>query len=57
MTQEDERWRQPRLLMVGHDVAVTIVLPELVRYGFQIKINITEERATEREGKEGKTLM
>lgn len=57
MTQEDERWRQPWLLMVGHDVAITVVLPELVRYGFQIKVNITEERATEGEGKEGKTLM
>lgn len=57
VTQEDEGWRQPWLLMVGHDVAVAVVLPELVRYGFQIKINITEERATEGERKEGETLM
>lgn len=47
MTEEDEGWRQPWLLTVGHDVAVTVVLPELVRDGFQVKINITEERATE----------
>lgn len=43
MTEEDERWRQPWLLMVGHDVAVPVVLPELVGYGFQIKVNIAEE--------------
>lgn len=30
VTQEDEGWRQPWLLAVGHDVAVPVVLPELV---------------------------
>lgn len=44
VAQEDERWRQPWLFMVGHNVAVPVVLPELVRYGFQIIINITEKR-------------
>lgn len=44
VAQKDERWRQPWLLMVGHNVAVPVILPELVRYGFQIIINITEKR-------------
>lgn len=43
VAQENERWRQPWLLMIGHNVAVPVVLPEFVRYGFQIIINITEK--------------
>lgn len=50
VTQEDKRWRQPWLLTVGHDVAVTVVLPELVRDGFQIKINIAERKSRRERG-------
>lgn len=54
MAQEYERWRQPWLLVVGHNVAVPVVLPELVRYRFQIIINITEKRDG---GKKGKIIL
>lgn len=30
VAQKDERWRQPRLFMVRHDVTVAVVFPELV---------------------------
>lgn len=54
VAQEYERWRQPWLLVVGHNVAVPVVLPELVRYRFQIIINITEKRDG---GKKGKIIL
>lgn len=30
MAEQDERWGQPKLLMVGHDVAIAIVFPQFV---------------------------
>lgn len=30
MTEEDKRWRQPRPVLIGHYVAITVVLPQLI---------------------------
>lgn len=30
MAQQDERWGQPWLLVVGHDVAIAIVFPQFI---------------------------
>lgn len=30
VAQQDERWRQPKLLMVGHDVTIAVVFPQFI---------------------------
>ena len=41
MIEEDEGWRQPWLLLIGHDVAVAVILPQLIGDGLDVKVDIT----------------
>ena len=41
VTQQDKRWGQPRLLVVGHDVAIAIIFPQIIRNGLHFYVNIT----------------
>lgn len=41
VAQQDERGGQPRLLVVGHDVAIAIVFPQFIGDGFHIYIDVT----------------
>lgn len=51
MAQDDERRRKPWFFTIGHNIAVSVVFPKIVRYGFHIKINITVD-GSKKEGKE-----
>lgn len=50
MAQYDEWGRQPWLFVIRHDVSVTVVLPEFVRYGLHVKINMTVDSRGKQEG-------
>lgn len=49
VAQQDERWGQPRLLVVGHDVAIAIVFPQFIGNGFHIYIDVTVSCREERD--------
>lgn len=40
MTEDDQRRRQPRPLLIGHDVAVTVVLPQLIGRRRHVKVDV-----------------
>lgn len=40
MAEEDHGRRQPRPVLVGHDVAVAVVLPQLVGCGGHVKVDV-----------------
>jgi len=40
VAEEDERGREHRLLVVGHDEVVALVLPHQIRNGLHLEIHI-----------------
>ena len=44
VTQDDEGRGQPRLLLIGHDVTVAVVLPQLIGYGPHVKVDIAVKK-------------
>lgn len=41
VTEDNERWGQPRPVLIGHDVPITVVLPDFIGCGCHVKINVT----------------
>lgn len=40
MTEEDKGRRQPRPLLIGHYVAITVVLPQLIGCRCHVKVDV-----------------
>lgn len=47
MAEEDEGWWEDRLLMVGHNEVVALVLPHQVRNGLHLQIHIAGKHGTD----------
>lgn len=48
MAEKDEGRREDRLLVVGHDEMVALVLPHQIRNGLHLQINVAGEESTGR---------
>jgi len=40
VTEKDERGWQPGFLLIGHDVTIAVIFPQLTGYGAHVKVNI-----------------
>lgn len=47
MAEEDEGWGEDRLLMVGHNEVVALVLPHQIRNGLHLQIHIAGKHSTD----------
>lgn len=43
VTEEDEGRREPRSVLIGHDVTVAVVLPQLIGRGGHVEVHVVEE--------------